>query len=179
MATNVNVAAISGNLTRDAELRMTQSGAAVLSFSVAVNDSVRDPQTGQYEDRASFIDCVMFGQRAQSVAPYLRKGTFVSAQGSLSWSQWQDRDTGKNRSKVEVRVREINFPQQMQPNRQAAQPQAYAPQQPAQPYRQPAAQPCSPQQPAPAYQPAAPQAYPGPAAQPAPATEVYDEDIPF
>ena len=99
---SINRVIISGNLTRDPELRQTQSGMPVMSMGVAVNDRRKNPQTGEWEDYPNFIDCTMFGQRAQSLANYLSKGTKVSIEGKLRWSQWE-RD-GQKRSKIEVIV---------------------------------------------------------------------------
>ena len=104
---SVNRAVISGNLTRDAELRRSQSGMAILSMSVAVNDRRRNNQTGEWEDYANFIDCVLFGSRAEGIANYLTKGTKVAVEGKLRWSQWEK--NGERRSKIEVVVDEIEF----------------------------------------------------------------------
>ncbi len=94
---SINRAIISGNLTRDPELRRTQSGMAIMSFGVAVNDRRRNSQTGEWEDYANFIDCTMFGNRAESLANILAKGMKVAIEGKLRWSQWE-RD-GQKRSK--------------------------------------------------------------------------------
>lgn len=104
---SINRAIISGNLTRDAELRQTQSGMPVMSLGVAVNDRRRNQQTGEWEDYPNFIDCTMFGARAQSICQYLTKGTKVSIEGKLRWSQWE-RD-GQKRSKIEIVIDEIEF----------------------------------------------------------------------
>ena len=104
---SINRVIISGNLTRDPELRSTQSGMAVLSFGVAVNDRRKNPTTGEWEDYPNFVDCTMFGARANSLSQYLSKGTKVSIEGKLRWSQWE-RD-GQKRSKLEVIVDEIEF----------------------------------------------------------------------
>ena len=104
---SINRVNISGNLTRDGELRTTPGGTDVLSLGVAVNDRAKNQQTGQWEDRPNFVDCVMFGNRAQSLAPYLSKGSKVAIEGKLRWSQWE-RD-GQKRSKLEVVVDEIEF----------------------------------------------------------------------
>ena len=104
---SINSVSISGNITRDAELRQTASGMAVLGFSVAVNDRRKNAQTDQWEDYPNFIDCSMFGTRAERIAQYLVKGTKVAVLGKLRWSQWE-RD-GQKRSKVEVIVDEIEF----------------------------------------------------------------------
>lgn len=104
---SINRATISGNLTRDAELRSTASGMPVLSFSVAVNDRRKNNQTGEWEDVPNFIDCTMFGTRAQSLSQYLTKGTKVAVEGKLRWSQWE-RD-GQKRSKIEIIVDSLDF----------------------------------------------------------------------
>ncbi|MDP2234443.1 MAG: single-stranded DNA-binding protein, partial [Actinomycetota bacterium] len=75
---SINRVMISGNLTRDPELRSTASGMAVLSLGVAVNDRRKNQQTGEWEDQANFIDCTMFGTRAEAVSQYLSKGTKVA-----------------------------------------------------------------------------------------------------
>lgn len=104
---SINRVIISGNLTRDPELRSTQSGMDVMSFGVAVNDRRRNPQTNEWEDYPNFVDCTMFGNRARSLHQYLSKGTKVAIEGKLRWSQWE-RD-GQKRSKLEVIVDEIEF----------------------------------------------------------------------
>lgn len=104
---SINHVVISGNLTRNADLRQTSSGLEVLGFGVAVNERFKNPQTGEWETRANFVDCTMFGKRAKVIASYLAKGTKVAVQGKLRWSQWE-RD-GQKRSKLEIIVDEIEF----------------------------------------------------------------------
>lgn len=103
---SINKVMITGNLTRDPELRTTQNGMAILSLGVAVNDRKRT-QSGEWVDSPNFIDCVMFGRRAESVARYLSKGSKVAIEGSLRYSSWES--DGQRRSKVEVAVSEIEF----------------------------------------------------------------------
>lgn len=95
---NINTAIITGNLTRDPELRQTASGTSVLQFSVAVNDRVKE--NGEWTDRANYIDCTMFGTRADSLSKLLHKGSKVAVQGKLHWSSWEK--DGQKRSKVEI-----------------------------------------------------------------------------
>lgn len=202
---SINRVNISGNLTRDPELRATSGGMQVLGFGVAVNDRRKNGQTGQWEDYPNFVDCTMFGNRAESMARILRKGMKVAIEGKLRYSSWEK--DGQRRSKLEVIVDEIELMSQ-NPNGQQAQqyapqgyqPQAYAPQQQAyQP--QPAPQQAAPQwnaqqayqnpptvpqprqqAPAPAPQAYAPQQQAPQAAPQQPAQQqmdVYDEDIPF
>lgn len=104
---SINRAIISGNLTRDPELRSTAAGLPVLGFGVAVNDRRKNQQTGEWEDHPNFIDCVMFGARAESLSRFLSKGTKVSIEGKLRWSQWERE--GQKRSKIEVIVDELEF----------------------------------------------------------------------
>lgn len=198
---SINRVNISGNLTRDPELRATQGGMQVLGFGVAVNDRRRNQQTGEWEDYPNFVDCTMFGNRAESMGRILHKGMKVAIEGKLRYSSW-DKD-GQRRSKLEVIVDEIELMSQKQASAapqgyqqqyapQGYQQQAYPPRQAPQPAPQAYAPHPAPQQPAPqwnaqqAYQ-QAPQAVPQPAPQqaapqPAPAQQqldVYDEDIPF
>ena len=103
----INRVNVSGNLTRDAEVRRTSGGMAVLGVGVAVNDRRKNPQTGQWEDVPNFIDCTMFGERAEKIAQYLTKGTKVSIDGKLRYSSWEK--DGQRRSKVEVIIEDIEF----------------------------------------------------------------------
>lgn len=104
---NINRVVIAGNLTRDPELRRTGSGLSVLEIGIAVNDSRKNQQTGQWEDYANFIDCVLMGERADKLAGMLSKGMKVCIEGKLRWSQWEK--NGQKRSKVEVNVDQIEF----------------------------------------------------------------------
>lgn len=194
---SINRVVVSGNLTRDPELRATPGGTQVLGFGVAVNDRRRNQQTGEWEDYPNFIDCTMFGNRAEALSRILRKGMKVAIEGKLRYSSWEDKNGCGRRSKVEIIPDEVVLMSQ-NPNGQQA-PQQYAPQgyqqqyAPQQTPRAYAPQP-APQQPAPqwnaqqAYQqapqaaPQRPQQAPQAAPQPAPAQQqldVYDEDIPF
>lgn len=102
----INTVTISGNLTRNAELRTTQGGMEILGFSVAVNDRWKNA-AGEWEDRPNFIDCTMFGKRAAAIEPYMTRGSKVAVLGKLRWSQWEK--DGEKRSKVEVIVDEVEF----------------------------------------------------------------------
>ena len=104
---SINRVTITGNLTRDPDLRSTAGGMPVLGFGVAVNDRRKNQQTGEWEDYPNFIDCTMFGARAQSISRFLSKGSKVAIEGKLRWSQWE-RD-GQKRSKIEVIIDEIEF----------------------------------------------------------------------
>jgi single-strand DNA-binding protein len=126
---SINRVVISGNLTRDPELRATAGGMQVMSLGVAVNDRRKNQQTGEWEDFPNFVDCTMFGTRAESLARFLSKGTKVAIEGKLRWSQWE-RD-GQKRSKLEVVVDDLEF---MSSRQQGMPTQQYAPQAPQQQY---------------------------------------------
>ena len=121
---SINVAVISGNLTRDAEERTTAGGMSVVTFSVAVNER-RKNQRGEWEDVASYIDCTIFGNRAHALTPYLTKGTKVMVSGKLRQSSWEAKD-GSKRSKVELIADEIELAGQKQERRQERQADLYA-----------------------------------------------------
>ena len=156
---SINRVNISGNLTRDPELRATGSGTQILSFGVAVNDRRRNPQTNEWEDVPNFVDCVVFGARAEPLSRFLSKGAKVAIEGKLRYSSWEAKD-GSRRSKLEVVVDEVEFlsSRNQQPSGDSYGAPAYA-----------APAPAAPQ---PAYQAQAPVQAP-------PATDVFDEDIPF
>ena len=104
----INRVIVSGNLTREPEVRTTASGNPVMGFGIAVNDRRKNSQTGEWEDYPNFIDCTMFGARAQSVSRFLSKGSKVAIEGKLRWSQWETNE-GQKRSKIEIIVDEIEF----------------------------------------------------------------------
>lgn len=104
---SINKVMISGNLTRDPELRSTQSGMPVMGFGIAVNDRRKNAQTGEWEDYPNYVDCTMFGNRAEALSKFLEKGTKACVQGRLRWSQWERE--GQKRSKLEVIVEEMEF----------------------------------------------------------------------
>ncbi|MGI6230961.1 MAG: single-stranded DNA-binding protein [Tractidigestivibacter sp.] len=164
---SINRVNISGNLTRDPELRATAGGTQVLAFGVAVNDRRRNQQTGAWEDYPNFVDCVIFGTRAEALARYLRKGSKVAIEGKLRYSSWETKD-GQRRSKLEVVVDDVDFLSSR--NSQNADGGYSAPSQRQQPtYSAPAPSVAASQQPQ-----QAPQVVQAP-----PSPDVYDEDIPF
>ena len=107
MSMSINRVCLSGNLTRNSELRWTQGGSSVLSFGLAVNERRRNTATGEWEDRPNFVDCTMFGSRAEKLAQYLTRGAKVALEGRLHYSSWTKDD--ERRSKLEVVVDEIEF----------------------------------------------------------------------
>ncbi len=107
MAGNVNKVFLMGNLTRDVELRSLPSGMSVGSFGIAVNERYKD-RNEQWQERANFVDCEIFGRRAEVMQQYLGKGRAVFIEGKLRLDQWQDQQ-GNNRSKLKVVVDDFQF----------------------------------------------------------------------
>lgn len=117
---SINRVLISGFLTRDAELRATQGGTQVLSFGLAVNDRRKNPQSGEWEDVPNFVDCVVFGRRAEALSRLLSKGTKIAVDGKLRYSSWEK--DGQRRSKLEVVAEDVEL---MQRREQSPQQDAY------------------------------------------------------
>ena len=122
---SINRVVLTGNLTRDAESRTTHGGMTIVSASLAVNDR-RKNQNGEWEDVANYVDCVIFGKRGEALRQYLVKGSKVAIEGKLRYSSWEDRDTGKKRSKLEVVVDDVELLGGKPQRRQEPQPDMYA-----------------------------------------------------
>lgn len=105
---SINRVVISGNLTRDPELRSTSGGMAVLKLGVAVNDRRKNQQTGEWEDVPNFVDVTVFGARGEALSRFLSKGSKVAIEGKLRWSSWEN-NQGEKRSKLEVVADEVEF----------------------------------------------------------------------
>ena len=101
-------AIITGNLTRDPELRTTPNGASVCSFSVAVNRTFKD-STGDQKEDVSYIDCSAWGRLGEMINQYAKKGSGVLVSGRLDQRSWEDKNGGGKRSRVEIVVEDFNF----------------------------------------------------------------------
>lgn len=102
----LNHITIMGRLTRDPELRYTQSGTAVASFTLAVDRDFSDKSSG--ERQTDFIDCVAWRQTAEFVSKYFPKGSMAIASGRLQLRDWQDKEGNKRRS-AEVLADNVYF----------------------------------------------------------------------
>lgn len=100
-------AIITGNLTRDPELRSTGSGNSICSFSVAVNRTYRGSD-GENKEAVSYIDCSAWGKLGEMIAQYAKKGSGVLVSGRLNQRSWEDK-SGNKRSSVEIVVEDFNF----------------------------------------------------------------------
>jgi single-strand DNA-binding protein len=108
-ASNINVAVITGNLTKDPELRHTGGGTAVCELRVAVNSSRKNGQTGEWEDKANYFDVVVWGAQGENCANYLSKGRPVAVEGRLDWSEWEAKDGSGKRQKVQIVAKSVQF----------------------------------------------------------------------
>lgn len=173
MSKNINTVVIAGRTTKDPEIKVTPSGTAVLSLSLAVNDTKKNAQ-GEWEDVVDFFDCKVFGKRAESLAQYIPKGSKLTINGRLHQDRWQAQD-GTNRSRVLIIVQDIELPPRSQPQGTG---EGYAD------YTQPP-QPMQPVQPTQAAQSnrlidvQTTVAAPKPAPQPIAQDSMYGDEIPF
>ncbi|MHB1535913.1 MAG: single-stranded DNA-binding protein, partial [Acidimicrobiales bacterium] len=103
---NGNHVNITGNLTRDPELRFTPTGQATASFGVAVNRRWQNRQTQEWEEATSFFDVICWGQLAENAAQSLGKGARVVVSGRLDQRSWENPE-GERRSKIEINADEV------------------------------------------------------------------------
>jgi single-strand DNA-binding protein len=107
-ATNINRVTITGNLTRDPELRSTGGGTSVCSLRVAVNSRRKDGETGQWVDKPNFFDVTVWGAQGENCAQYLAKGRPVAIDGRLNWREWEAQD-GSKRQAVDIIADSVQF----------------------------------------------------------------------
>jgi single-strand DNA-binding protein len=103
---NGNHVSITGNLTRDPELRFTPSGQATTTFGVAVNRRWQNRQTQDWEEATSFFDVVCWGQLAENAAQSLTRGSRIMVTGRLDQRSWENQE-GERRSKIEITADEV------------------------------------------------------------------------
>jgi single-strand DNA-binding protein len=101
----LNKGILMGRLTRDPELRHTQSGTAVCSFTLAID---RDRKDANGEKQTDFIDCVAWNKQAEFVAQWFSKGMMAIVVGRIQSRKWQDQN-GNNRTAIEINCEEVSF----------------------------------------------------------------------
>lgn len=104
---SLNTVTVSGNLTRDPELRMNANGTAFLNLGIAVNENRKNSQ-GEWEPYTHFFEASAVGKRAEALSRILTKGMKVAISGRLSWRQWESPDGGK-RTAVSISVDEVDI----------------------------------------------------------------------
>jgi single-strand DNA-binding protein len=107
-ASNVNVVVITGNLTKDPELRSTGGGTPVCEMRVAVNSRRKD-QSGQWVDKPNYFDVVVFGAQGENCANFLSRGRPVAVEGRLDWREWEAKEGGGKRQAVQIIANSVQF----------------------------------------------------------------------
>lgn len=106
-ATNINRVVLTGNLTRDPELRSTQGGTSVCSLRLAVNTRRRSA-AGEWEDKPNFFDITVWGAQGENCNRFLSKGRPVAVDGRLEWREFTDKQ-GNNRQTIDVIADSVQF----------------------------------------------------------------------
>jgi single-strand DNA-binding protein len=104
---SLNKVLLIGNLTRDPELRYTQSGSAVCELGMAINRTYMS--NNEKKEDVCFVDVNVWGRQAESCSRYLKKGSPLFVEGRLNFDQWNDKETGKTRSKLRVVAERTQF----------------------------------------------------------------------
>jgi len=107
MAGNINRVIITGNLTKDPELRALPSGTSVCELRVACNGRRKNASTGQWEDDPNFFNVTVWGQQGENCKRYLSKGRGVAIDGRLNWREWET--DGQKRSAVDIIAETVQF----------------------------------------------------------------------
>lgn len=105
---NLNKVMLMGNLTRNPELRVTPKGTAVCQFGLAVNRRWKDDHDKDMEE-VTFIDITAWGKTGEVIAKYFTKGRPIFVEGRLKFDQWEDKQSGQNRSKLSVMLERFEF----------------------------------------------------------------------
>ncbi|HXS46991.1 MAG TPA: single-stranded DNA-binding protein, partial [Solirubrobacterales bacterium] len=106
-ASNINVVVITGNLTKDPELRSTGGGTSVCELRVAVNSRRKEAQ--EWVDKPNYFNVVVFGAQGDNCANYLSKGRPVAVEGRLDWREWEAKDGGGKRQAVQIVANSVQF----------------------------------------------------------------------
>ena len=105
---SINSVVLTGNLTRDPELRQLASGTSVGTLRLAFNERFKSKDTGEWSERPNYISVTVWSGLAENCARYLSKGSGVVVQGRLRWREWQADDGGK-RSEIDITAEKVRF----------------------------------------------------------------------
>ena len=106
-ARNINRVIVTGNLTRDPELRSTGGGMAVCGLRIAVNGSRKD-EAGNWVEEPNYFNVTIFGRQGETASQYLSKGRGVAVDGRLRWREYTDKD-GNKREAIEIVADTVQF----------------------------------------------------------------------
>ena len=105
---NFNKVLLMGNMTRDPDIRVTPNNLTIAKFGLAVNRKYRTKE-GEDREETTFVDIDAFGSQAEVIQKYCRRGTGIFVEGRLKLDQWQDKNSGDNRSKLGIILENFQF----------------------------------------------------------------------
>ncbi len=108
MAKGVNKVLLLGNVGKDPEIRASQGGMAIASFTLATADRQKD-QTGQWTDKTEWHNLVAFGRTAEIVRDYVKKGTQIFVEGKIQTRSWDDKESGQKKYRTEILVNDMSL----------------------------------------------------------------------
>ena len=107
-ASNINRVLVTGNLTKDPELRSTPSGTSICKLRIAVNSRRKDA-SGQWVDKPNYFDVTVWGAQGENCAQYLQKGRGVAIDGRLDWREWDATDGSGKRQAIQIVADNVQF----------------------------------------------------------------------
>jgi single-strand DNA-binding protein len=107
-STHINRVTLTGNLTRDPELRATQSGTSVCSLRLASNTRRKDSASGEYRDKPNYFDVTVWGVQGENCNRFLSKGRPIAVDGRLEWREWTT-DGGDKRQAIDIIADTVQF----------------------------------------------------------------------
>lgn len=125
MSLQLNAVQLAGHLTRDPEMRYTQTGTAVAEVGIAINRKWKN-DAGQTQEEVTFVDVTFWGKNAENIQKYFHKGNPIYIEGRLKLDSWDDKETGNKRYKMKIEGARFQFVESMNSDRTTAP----APQQP-------------------------------------------------
>ena len=108
MAKGVNKVLLLGNVGKDPEIRASQGGMTIASFTLATADRQKD-QTGQWTDKTEWHNLVAFGRTAEIVRDYVKKGTQLFVEGKIQTRSWDDKESGAKKYRTEILVNDMSL----------------------------------------------------------------------
>jgi single-strand DNA-binding protein len=108
MANSINRVVMTGNLTKDPELRSLPSGTSVCELRIACNTRRKDGASGEWVDKPNYFSVTVWGAQGENAAKYLSKGRPVAIDGRLEWHEWEAQD-GTKRQRIDIIADSVQF----------------------------------------------------------------------